>query len=217
MQLKLPQKPLFKERINQSANIHSVGLHCKPGHSSGRHRCLHRQHMGQQAALFSPNSPLPGRKHTNLITFCWRMSTLNECKDCIPEIQAFSLDTQCIISTPSTIIFILKLPPTYLKPQNGAFFHAVCTKLIPTAAHISLSRQNLRAKDRPVSLANFQNYHGFIHFQAIIHLGFLFPCRFFPHLQATICQEHMHTARRISWRRRRAHQPGDEEGCTNQR
>lgn len=31
-----------------------------------------------------------------------------------------------------------QLPPTYLKPQNGAFFHAVCTKLIPTAAHISL-------------------------------------------------------------------------------
>lgn len=47
---------------------------------------------------------------------------------------------------------------------------------------------------------------GSIHFHAIIHLGFICShFAFFPHLQATICQEHMHTARRISWRRRRLH------------
>ena len=38
---------------------------------------------------------------------------------------------------------------------------------------------------------------------------------FLPHLQATICQEHMHTARRISWRRRRLHQPAVNHNVSN--
>ena len=131
--------------------------------------------------------------------------------------SSFFLDTQCIISTPSTIIFILSFHQHTWNPKTvPSFMRCAQNSSQQRRTSAWADWQNLPCQRPTCVVANFQNYDGFIHFQAIIHLGFLlFPFRFVPHLQATICQEHMHTARRISWRRRSLHQPAVNHNVSN--
>ena len=211
MQLKLPQKPLFKERINQSANIHSVGLHCKPGHSSGRHRCLHRQHMGQQAAFFSPNSPLPGRKTYESYHILLENVNPKQMSGLHTWNSSFFLDTQCIISTPSTIIFILSFHQHTWNPKTvPSFMRCAQNSSQQRRTSAWADWQNLPCQRPTCVVANFQNYDGFIHFQAIIHLGFFV-------VPISLCS----APPGYNLPRAHAHgldeSPGDEEACTNQR
>lgn len=92
----------------------------------------------------------------------------------------------------------------FLKPQNGAFFHAVCTKLIPTAAHISLSRLKkiCRAKDPPVSWQISKTTMDLFTFRPSFTLDF---CSHFELFRTSRLQSAKSTCTRLD------ESPGDED------